>query len=109
MKGKLYLADLITFCKMSGLVEEGRAVDVFYLDFSQAFSTVFHNIVTDKLTKYGLAKWTVRQTETSAILRFWEHLGSAIAVLIPDSCSLQMLLFELAVYHVAHPGSHPKA
>ena len=69
MKGKLCLANLIAFYnEMSGLVDEGRAVDVSYLDFSQAFSTVFHNILTDKLMKYGLAKWTVRWTETSAIL-----------------------------------------
>lgn len=60
MKEKLCLANPIAFYnEMNGVVDEGRAVGVFfYLDFSQAFSTVFYNILTDRLMKYGLAKWT---------------------------------------------------
>lgn len=69
MKGKLCLDNLITFYnETSGLVDERRALDVFYLDFSQAFGTVFHNILTNKPMKYELAKCMVRWTETSAIL-----------------------------------------
>jgi len=98
MKTKLHLANLIAFYhEVSALVDEGREVDVCYFDFRQAFNTVFCNILTDELTKYGLAKWTVRRTETSATLWFWGHSGSTIAGLIPDSCRLQLLLFELPV------------
>jgi len=48
---------------MTGWVDEGRAVDVVYLDFSKALDTVFHNILLGKLSKCGLDEWSVRWTE----------------------------------------------
>ena len=39
---------------MTGLLEEGRAVDVVYWDFSRAFDTVPQKILTEKLLMYGL-------------------------------------------------------
>ena len=41
MKRKLYLTHLKTFYnEMIGLVDEGREVDVVYLDFSNAFDSL---------------------------------------------------------------------
>jgi len=48
---------------MTGWVDEGRAVDVVYLDFSKAFDTVSHNILLGKLRKCGLDEWSVRWIE----------------------------------------------
>jgi len=45
---------------MTGWVDERRAVNVVYLDFSKAFDTVSHNILIGKLRKRGLDEWTVR-------------------------------------------------
>jgi len=60
-KGKSCLANLIAFYNgMTGWVDEGRAMDVVYLDFRKAFNTVSHNILLGKLRKCGLDEWSVR-------------------------------------------------
>ncbi|PKU44163.1 rna-directed dna polymerase from mobile element jockey- hypothetical protein [Limosa lapponica baueri] len=51
------------YSKVTGLVEEGRAVDIVYLDFRKAFNTVSHKTLTEKLMNYGLDDQTVRWIE----------------------------------------------
>jgi len=48
---------------MTGCVDEGRAVDVVYLDFSKAFDTVSHDTLLGKLRKCGLDEWSVKWIE----------------------------------------------
>ena len=63
-KGKSCLTNLIAFYDdMTGWVDEGRAVDVVYLDFSKAFDTVSHDILLGKLRKCGLDEWSVKWIE----------------------------------------------
>lgn len=56
-KGKSCLSKLVAYCvAMTSWVDEKRAVDVGYLDFSKAFDTVTHNFLIGKLRKCGIDK-----------------------------------------------------
>jgi len=55
MKGRSCLTNLISsYDQVTRLVDEGKAVDVVYIDFNKAFDTVSHNILLEKLTAHGL-------------------------------------------------------
>lgn len=48
-KGKTRLSNLIaSYDEMIGLVDEGKAVKVFNLDFAKGFNIVSHNILLTK-------------------------------------------------------------
>ena len=54
-KGRSCLTNLISFYdKVTHLVDEGKAVDVVYLEFSKAIDTVSHSILLEKLAAHGL-------------------------------------------------------
>ncbi|KAK4823682.1 hypothetical protein QYF61_005653 [Mycteria americana] len=46
--------------KVTRLVDEGKAVDVVYLDFSKAFGTLSNSILLEKLAAHGLDGCTLR-------------------------------------------------
>ena len=54
MNNLIYFYDLGT-----SLVEEGKAVEVVYPDFSKAFDTTSHSILLQKLTAHGLDRYTL--------------------------------------------------
>ncbi|KAK4817704.1 LOW QUALITY PROTEIN: hypothetical protein QYF61_026394 [Mycteria americana] len=61
---RVLLTNLISFYeKVTCLVDEGKAVDLVYLDFSTAFDTVSHSILLEKLAAHGLDRRTLHWVE----------------------------------------------
>ena len=62
VKGRSCLANLIElFEEVTKMIDEGRAVDVVYVDFSKAFDKVPHGKLVQKVKSHGirgeLARW----------------------------------------------------
>jgi len=58
-KGRSCLTNPISFYdQLTHLMDEGKAVDVVYLDFSKAFEAVSHRILLEKLAVHGLDRYT---------------------------------------------------
>jgi len=70
-------------------------VDIVYVDFSEAFGTVSHKILTEKLVKHGLEEQAVRVTISGAKCSWRPVTNGVLQVSVQGLISFNIFINDL--------------